>query len=738
MIIFRHYLKILIMSLLLPGISHSQDTLICDNGGFEDDFDYYNGKVATFYKGSSSCTPGDVNYNPVTFSTLGMPSFRRFEIVGSGADALTGISQVKFGNKSMRLNNRWNHSTQSSACNTGRDVNRITKRFKVTEGTRHFTVWFAAVLENPALHDDSQPFFSISCDLAPDYDFCFDANSVSPCKISASDDSCNYEDGIIPIDWVCHKISLSEDKIGQIANLEITAADCGCGAHFGYAYIDGICEECSGTVLGSGYIPHAPFDPVTGIGIKQIKTCRGDTMSICGSYTDPLICNLFKLDSFRAPGFNLLNKSIDTVNKRFCFDLLRSDLQDMPCRDLTVQLFFKRNQYYLPPVSTNTITLCIEDFPTFIHTVTIGDCNNNNTSDIFSDDYYYVDINITNLSSETWTIIRDLDDPYPNESGRYTLLTGSGNTNQHLPFMIQEGSWDLIITIGHCTYTYQISPPDYCSGCAPLAKTKISNIVCNSNGTWTFDVYVPYSNPQQGEYILINGGTAKNFNTTYTISAGNINQSCFPLAIEYINENTNENCIANFQVCPPKPCNNNEDCELEVYLSKIDCLTGGATYSVELKVSGASYPCYRSIGDTGGGSFSNPLGPFTVDNTLVIYTCSTATCSCNPTCFKVLKVYKPEDCDTRNFGGGSTSRTASKLIDEVKIIPNPIHSDYFTIESTLDETVFVIFDASGKRLTSGQFLGKSHPLRCSLSPGIYFLSFKKSTGSHTYIKFIKL
>ena len=53
----------------LPGISNSQDTLICDNGGFEDEFIYYRGYYGGPFKwGSNTCTPLYANYSPIVYT----------------------------------------------------------------------------------------------------------------------------------------------------------------------------------------------------------------------------------------------------------------------------------------------------------------------------------------------------------------------------------------------------------------------------------------------------------------------------------------------------------------------------------------------------------------------------------------------------------------------------------------------------------------------------------------------
>lgn len=93
--------------------------------------------------------------------------------------------------------------------------------------------------------------FSIHCDLAPEYDLCIDAGIID-CESEREDENCEF-DPLDTIDWACHRIVIPSEYVGYIATLEITAADCGEGCHFGYAYIDGICEDCDGSVFGSAF-----------------------------------------------------------------------------------------------------------------------------------------------------------------------------------------------------------------------------------------------------------------------------------------------------------------------------------------------------------------------------------------------------------------------------------------------------------------------------------------------------
>ncbi|MBK8954664.1 MAG: T9SS type A sorting domain-containing protein [Saprospiraceae bacterium] len=742
----------------LPGISKSQDTLVCDNGGFENGFLYYFGFRASFYNdgtGSSSCTPLR-NGNPVTFSIWSMPALHRFEIVNGGVDPVVNVSRTVFGSKSLLLNSFCSHNGD---CSHFGEINRIKKRFLVTEENRDFTVWYSAVLENPNEHIDQQPFFSIRCDLAVSDDLCFDGISfqakekprdlISGCN--PFDSLCYGEsDTLKYTDWACHRILIPKDKVGEIATLEITAADCAPGQHFGYVYIDGICEECDNSSYGSGTLDKKPY---------IIVSCDGDSITIKGRYTTPTIEGYTILDSILVPGFNIYGMNIDTISKTFSFRIVKSDFQspNATCRDVIAYLKFKNNSgNFLPDVPTNAVEICENDFGIPEVDIIIGDCNRNHpTNNVFSDDYYYVSFTISNADNRHWRLERAMDDPYPDESGRYFLKTdGYGNGTYNLgPFLIQEGSWVLTLFYGGCPDTFQIIPPDYCSGCSALSKVKISNIQCDSaTGTWSYDIFVPGPVPPVGDCWLI-GQDEYQFNYTYSISGGQVsNQDCISLSIGYVPYCPgNPICGGQFDICPPKPCNNGnyKNCDLEAYFDGLHCIdngNGNYSYTVEFNVSDAPYPCYKSFlpGNLNlvEGPFSNPLGPFfEPERIFMIYSCGEVipyTCECpNTGCYKVFKIRKPEDCLTREEFGGNTSKSQSKFLKEVEVYPNPVTSDEWIIGSSMEKTEFEIFNASGKRILSENFIGPEHVIKCSIPAGLYLLRYKNALGEVAVLKFIK-
>ena len=723
------------MSLLLPGISLSQDTLICDNGGFEDDFDYYFGFYSYFVYGSNTCTP-QINGNPVVFTSISMPAFRRFEIVSGGTDPLIGIPRTKFGSKSVLLNNRYGHF--NPACDGHWDANRITKRFKVTEENREFTVWYAAILENPSGHINSQPYFSIKCNRAPQYDLCIDADLIE-CEDTFSDTNCTFT-VIDDLDWACHRIKIPKNMIDSIATIEITASDCGCGKHFGYAYIDGICEECDGSALGTAFLFDQPFSDL-GYGIKY-RSCEADTIRICGTFELPILCGEWEVDSIKVPGYTITNVTVDEISGTFCFDFPNSNFPSEDCIEIYTTIYFSTSTSSLPTQLSNSIEICPTDYIGYNFILNTSTCYDNYTDEFISDDYYYVAINIEANYGDDWYITRQLDNPSGTESGLYTIESGTGSGTIVLgPFLIQEGSWDLFIYIGNCEYEYQIIPPDFCGLCTYFNKLKITDILCDNNNpstgsddTWTFELNVPrllYT----GVYELYKGVNFVDYysyNNDHQIEGGLITGGCIDFELkDYIVPG----CKVQFKVCPPKSCSSdNSECTLEAYIKKYYCEDGEFSFDIEIKNANPANLCYRAQGATifqQGTLPSGSLGPFDEDVTVTIYFCNT------PTCFK--RIYVPYlDCDEDNFQGGGSARSFYRSkIQDLFIAPNPINNDEINISSMLDFTNFEIFNIHHQTIYKGNFKGSFLKVNLELNSGVYILQYINKDGIKDAIKFVK-
>jgi hypothetical protein len=731
----------------IPKLAAQTDTMICDNGGFEDDFDYYFGKAGLWLKSNNDCIPLDQNSQAITWNTLTLPEFRRFEITTSGLDTLVGINRTKFGSKALLLNNRYGHI--STICDGHADVDKLIKRFKVTEENRDFTVWFAVVLEYPqnySQHSNGRaPYFGISCNRAPESDFCLDPG-LFPCKEIYYDSICHDQfDSIVVIDWTCYRIKIPKNMVDSIAILEISVADCAEGLHFAYAYIDGICEECDQGAFGSATLYNHPLD-TNNLGISY-NGCL-DTITFCGSYTEPTICGNWLLDSINANGTVVNNLRIDTSIKQFCFDMPLEYFTD-ECKDFYVSVYFHQGSRHLPRVLSNTIEICPGDYERYEVEVNTGQCQDNNTSDLLSDDYYYVQVALSHLHGDTFTIERQLDDPYPNESGLYVVKADTGDGTFNLgPFYIQEGSWRLIVKFADCADTFDITPPYFCSGCNKFYRTTISNVTCNdhssssiSDDTWTFDIKVPGTS---GTYDVLPVATGLSYNVTNTINvSGNIGKACRTFTLV-----GGANCSSTIIVCPPKPCSSESQCQLEVSLKNVSCDENSDFYiEVDTSRIGTGNFCvvsfaYASPGDTTNtnysrGSFSNPLGPFDEPVYIIFSKCDIYSCYCDANCFKVIYFPKP-DCDNLDYRFKKADVSTLKSEEELFVIPNPLNTKEMIFISNMKHTSFEFYNSSSKLVCKGSFTGPEYKYSAEVPPGLYIIKYKNLEGKSKYYKLIKI
>jgi len=715
------------------------DTFICDNGGFEDDFDFYYGFSTTYNLGSTTCTPlfGGV---PSVYIPAVLPTIREFEIVSTGTDAITGLQKVKFGNKSLKLNDPFNHI--NGACNGSLGVNKLVKRFKVEEDNRDFTVWYSLALENPPGHSNTQPFFSISCDLAPLTDLCFDAD-ILRCDSLYSQPSCNPSLELMDVlDWTCHRIKIPKSEIGNIATLEIVMGDCGLTGHNGYVYLDGICEECDGSALGTGLLN----DTV------NYFSCDGLTATVCGTYELPDLCNIYRLDSIVVPGFNISNLTIDTINKTFCFNVAYL-YTGTTCQDLFAYLYFSNGGFKLPAQLTNSIEICRDLFWTYDYGATVGDCHNNDTPGDLSDDYYFVKVLIDNTNGDSWDLERQLDNPYQNEDGQYTITGGVGDDVIYIgPFLVQEGDWTLIFNIGDCVYEIHIEAPD-CTDidCPFLSGYTITNVKCDAGNTWSFKLFIPYNGGVTNYSVSYPGGLAPGtFGTTLSLSGLTMSPTCITFNITYTLNGTL--CSSTIIVCPPKPCDNENGCDLDVDIVEIICsksTPGEFSFDVNATTSTGLFLCYQTVDTDDPFNLSNsnntlgntpPAGPFDDDIELIVYLCSTAVCSdcLPPRCYKVIYIPKP-DCDQWESDKTEIRQVLNMDIEnEITVFPNPLDGDEILIRSPLESTAYEIFNASGILITKGQFTEEVFKAPLIGTSGLYIVRVNMQNDQFKYIKVVKI
>lgn len=248
---------------------------------------------------------------------------------------------------------------------------------------------------------------------------------------------------------------------------------------------------------------------------------------------------------------------------------------------------------------------------------------------------------------------------------------------------------------------------------------------------------------QQGEhYRLGNDITHYMFGIEYYIPVGAIGEYCIELLVRYYVNDIELLCAARFDICPPRPCQNNTGCNLEAYQRKLNCLNNGALYSVDMAIKGASYPCVKVKDLLGNvileGPYTNPLGSFNQDVTMVLYECNTPfTCGCTPTnCYKVQLIRGPKDCNRDDLRGGTPRSRIAK--DEFSIVPNPVISGEFLIKTNLINSEINILNSSGKLIFSTLINKSEYLLNLEIQAGIYFVRYKNSDGDYSVVKLIKL
>ncbi len=764
------------------------DTLICDNGGFEDNFDFYKGYWSYFNSGSDSCAPVGIWGIPIPYAQTPLPTQNRFEIVTQGIDPLVGINKVKFGNKALKINSQYGHD---DPCWTAGGIDKIVKRFKVTNESRHFTVWYAVVLENPTNHTNNQPFINIKCDRAPEFDLCFDADSLN-CENAYSDSICftgSKFQNVDVLDWTCHRINIPEEFIDSIATLEIMVADCGLGFHAGYAYIDGICEPCDGSALG--FIAIDTIDYVTCY-LEDIPT----SATVYGRYTRPNLlnnCNYsedpWELISLIAPGYQIENLIIDHESMIFSFDFPITNFGNHDCLDVYLEAVFSNGTDILPPQISNTFEICQNNYIVLICggggigpvdtcgviiDIKISGCQSNGTggdNDVdqtpnISDDYYYVYLTVYDPNELGWSIGRELVDPYPNEEDLFDLGYGTGDTINMIlgPFLIQEGDWWLHVYLPDCDFTTYIDAPDYCSGCDQFRDLKVGNVECYpSDYEWVFNLYVPNENTNPPPTFRLYGTGASQF--PYQYNALNVIGSIYisgGCQVYTLVDANNQLCTSSFTICPPKPCVN---CDLDVIVKDVECVYNPKTqtytgFKVHLDLSdidpvneqacvGYSYTptssSFTYIGSYSDGSYD--FGPFTDDVYMYVKICNRGTdCpACTSACYKYLYIPKPDFVTQKEIEGRLEKRSIVKeLVEgqdtkgELIVIPNPFSTDEVILRSALDHTAYEIFDMSGRFIQKGSFKGHEERITLHVTKGTYFIRYHDKNGKPAIVKMIKL
>lgn len=249
--------------------------------------------------------------------------------------------------RAIRLNNNITHDPS-------RSVVTMRKNIKITDD--FFVFNFAAVMQSGHQNSSNiQPFFQVRI---------YDENGdlYNERCILADENDCIFIDAtphlqhnkILYSEWSCVKLNTSE-LIGQWVDIEFSITDCGLGGHFGYVYIDDLCQE--NCTSGYGYIDLHP--------LEEGGTCPEFPIDVCGEFSPPL-AGTAQEGTLIDIWLNILENDdivgtitdVTVTGNEFCFEVQESDFPDPMASQYEFQVVaeFEMNCTLTPYIITLTDT----------------------------------------------------------------------------------------------------------------------------------------------------------------------------------------------------------------------------------------------------------------------------------------------------------------------------------------------------------------------------------------------
>ena len=227
---FRRYLPFYWMLLLMTvGTSSLQAQVkACVNAGIENNnFQNFTGAIGLY---SAASDLNNVN-SGLALSPTALPSGQRISIVTAGNDPnVPSLSRVYAGNYAIRL----------GSDSAGRRAERVTYTTPITNANKIFRYNYAVVLEIPNAQShrvSEMPFFWARIMVGKKV-ICETGRKTA----GTGDPFFQTFNGFNFRDWDCQVCDLTA-YVGQTVTVEFTVASCSQGGHFGYAYIDGLCDS---------------------------------------------------------------------------------------------------------------------------------------------------------------------------------------------------------------------------------------------------------------------------------------------------------------------------------------------------------------------------------------------------------------------------------------------------------------------------------------------------------------
>jgi hypothetical protein len=348
----------------------------CENGDFE------SGNLSTYtlessdesvtdggyFGGHCDFDPTSIAYN---FEFEGLNEDNFYVVNNSTQDSITGFDKVNSGTYAVKLNSASpleNPVSGTAVCTPHHGVNKLSKKIVLESTSDELTLYYALVLEEADhIPVEKQPMF-IAMARTQDgtiLDKICNVAIPGPFFDEFTNNSC-WDRPILGKDWDCESLEVS-GEIGDTIILEIYVTDCGAGGHFGYAYVDDICEPCiKDSCNNTGSIDLNPSDPCF------------DTegfFQVCGSYSLPAInCEDGTLEDIllyvvQGTDETLLTLDASQLNineddQTFCFTLAADDFPSLTSGnyDFLVEAIFEidneqfsQNDYNTNPGEANDV-----------------------------------------------------------------------------------------------------------------------------------------------------------------------------------------------------------------------------------------------------------------------------------------------------------------------------------------------------------------------------------------------
>ena len=311
----------------------------CANGDFETGtFANYTGARGEFglmdanctwtWVGGSSCALHSYDFCPVSLPTSDI------SIVTQGTDPVVPfINRVHRGDYAAKINDE----------EVLFDVDKLIRVFQFDPANPQVDFWYALVMENPADHDNQQPFFEVrillnGVEVTCDTEFCIEADANDVGNFEAI--IYNHEI-VVYKDWTCATIDVSCLGLseGEEFTVEFLASDCGQGAHFGYAYIDDICLGC-----GDFFDGEVTLDPLINCTINFPQQIRGSYLPpFDENNTATLLDVVLEVYQNGVLQTVINNGLINTGNQTFSFELNQNNFNFEGCFDVYAVATFDLN-----------------------------------------------------------------------------------------------------------------------------------------------------------------------------------------------------------------------------------------------------------------------------------------------------------------------------------------------------------------------------------------------------------